>query len=204
MNFQNLNDNRRDSTGEEREEYANILLNMQVFLTSESSSLIFFSRNLIENEKLIIDSLINKEMLNVRNNLVDEIGTLNNDCMLLKLRQGFNILNIDYNKDHVHYEIIFLTFGVNLLMLEHMLNDCKMNYNKLFESKNKAFISFKNNFQANEFLKNLQLDPELSKYIFLKLPNYETRFNNNSDKSYILSIIVKKKFINKILGAEYK
>ena len=171
------------------EEETEIMLNMQVYLTNESSSLIFFSNKTVENEKRIIDSIMNKELLNVRENLVDEIGTLRNDCMLLKLRQGLNILNIEHNKDHINYEIIFLKRGVHLWLLEQLFEDNYMYYNKMFESKSKAFISFRNNFQANEFLKNLQQNAEISGLIFVKLPNYEIRHNNYSEKT-ILTIIV--------------
>ena len=64
-----------------------------------------------------------------------------------------------------------------------------MKYNKIFESKSKSFISFTTNYQANEFLKNLQQNTEMSSLIFVKLPNYEIRHNNYSER-IIMNIIV--------------
>ena len=162
---------------------------MQVYHIKENSSLIFFTNNQGEKEKKIVENIIDKELYNVRENLIDEIGTLRNDCLLLKLRQGMNIINIEHNKDHINYEIIFLKRGIYLWLLEELFHDNNMKYNKIFESKSKSFISFTTNYQANEFLKNLQQNTEMSSLIFVKLPNYEIRHNNYSER-IIMNIIV--------------
>jgi len=172
------------------EEEADILLNMQVNLTSNGNSIIFFSQKPFETQIKIIEELIQKELFIIRDNMTDELGTLKNDCMIIKLKQGLNILNIDHNKDHIHYEIVFLIREVPLINLETLFEENCLQYNKLFQTKNKSFISFRNNIQANEFLKTLQKNTDLSKLIFLKLPNYNIRHNNLSGKNIILSIIV--------------
>lgn len=172
------------------DEEAEILSNMQVNLTSNGNSIIFFSQKPVEIQKNIIDEIINKELYIIRENMIDEIGTLKNDCMIIKLKQGLNILNIDHNKDHIHYEIVFLVKEFPLIDLETLLEEYNMKYNKLFQTKNKCYISFRNNIQTNEFLKNLQKNTNMSKLIFLKLPNYNIRHNNLSGNNIILSIIV--------------
>ncbi len=165
------------------------------FLTEISS----FSK-----DQNFILKLIENEKKNLEENYIEEIGYLNQDCLILKIKHGFQIVNIEFNKDPIHYKVIFQSDFKSLQNFDNTLKSNNYKFNKIYFYKNNIFISFKNSNQASVFLQTLKSDFELYENFTLVKIKEDMIYSNDDDNQNnrnILSVMVDREINNeKILN----
>lgn len=177
-------------------------------LKYESSELYFISdqKEYLQYKNTFV-MFVEEEKNIIQNKTIEDIGYLNNGCLLLKLGNGLNIKNIDYSKNQNIYEIIFNDAMSTKLTNENTLKSklLKNNYRyfKINVYRSRMFLTFFNLIDAEIFIKKLKDDLKMSNLFYLKLiddnfNNVLSAENNNFSNNNLL-IENEKKFLTMIV-----
>jgi len=155
------------------------------FITDNASS--------FKKDQAYIMNLISNERKNIKENFIEEIGYLNQDCLILKIKHGFQLVNIEFNKDPIHFKVVLNEDFHSLQNFAYLLKNKNYKYNKIYFYRNNIYISFKNSNQANMFSQIHKTDDDLAdKFSIVKIS--EDMIYSNDDQGYnnrnVLSVIV--------------
>lgn len=136
------------------------------------------------NEIVKLSRCIDKERNNFKK-MTNNFQALNNGCLILKMSQGFNVINITTDKEEIIYEIesYFSDIKINISEIEEICQENEIKYKRIFPWGNKILISFHNDSELLSFLKisHQFIDLSITPYSMSK------NLNNNTTKIYSAS-----------------